>query len=290
MNSSSPVDAAFPRYPRVVKPAKAIVVLPAYNEEQHIAPLLEKIDDALQQQNIAYQVIVVDDGSVDGTLAAVERYRERVPVSVHRHQVNQGLGRTIRDGLRVASEMASGEDIVITMDADETHVPDLIPRMLQMIHEGRDVVIASRYQTGACVIGVSLLRRTLSYGASLLFRAVFPTRGVRDFTCGYRAYRASVLRLAVASYGDNFVATGGFECMVDLLLTLRSMQVVFGEVPIVLRYDFKQGASKMQIAKTIRRSLAVLIRHRFSRAASPSGEGSGSAVSPAQAKRHSSGS
>ena len=274
----------------MAKPAKAIVVLPAYNEEQHIAPLLEKINDALQRQNISYQVIVVDDGSVDGTLAAVESCREQLPVTLYRHEVNQGLGRTIRDGLRVASEIASPDDIVITMDADETHVPDLIPRMLQMIHEGRDVVIASRYQPGASVIGVSTLRRALSYGASLLFRSVFPTRNVRDFTCGYRAYRASVLRGAVASHGDNFVATGGFECMVDLLLTLRSMHVVFGEVPIVLRYDFKLGASKMQVSKTIRRSLAVLIRHRFRGMARGPDDAAERVVRPAQAKRHSSGS
>jgi dolichol-phosphate mannosyltransferase len=290
MNSTFPADTGSPRYPRVAKPAKAIVVLPAYNEEQHIAPLLEKIDDALQRQNIIYQIIVVDDGSVDGTLAAVESCREQVPVTLCRHEVNQGLGRTIRDGLRVASEMASPDDIVVTMDADETHVPDLIPRMLQMIHEGRDVVIASRYQPGASVIGLSWFRRALSYGASLLFRTVFPTRNVRDFTCGYRAYRASVLRGAVASHGDNFVATGGFECMVDLLLTLRSMHVVFGEVPIVLRYDFKHGASKMQVAKTIRRSLAVLIRHRFQGVTPRPPDAAEAAVPPAQAKRHSSGS
>ncbi len=275
--------------PRVVQPPQAIVVLPAYNEEQHIAALLEKINDALRRAGVAYQVIVVDDGSVDGTRAAVESYQERMPVSVHCHEVNQGLGRTIRDGLRAASQIASDDDIVITMDADETHVPDLIPRMLQMIHEGRDVVIASRYQPGACVIGVSLLRRMLSYGASLLFRAVFPTRGVRDFTCGYRAYRASVLRGAVAGYGENFVATGGFECMVDLLLTLRSMRVVFGEVPIVLRYDFKRDASKMQISKTIRRSLAVLLRHRFLGVIPQPADASQSAVRPAQVKRHTSG-
>jgi dolichol-phosphate mannosyltransferase len=263
MSSTFSTKMASPKYPRTVKSTKALLVLPAYNEEQHIAALLEKIDDAMRRQDIAYQVIVVDDGSVDQTLSAVEGYQERVPVSVYRHELNQGLGSTIRDGLRIAAELASDDDIVVTMDADETHIPDLIPRMIQMIHEGRDVVIASRYQVGACVVGVSFLRRVLSYGASLLFRAVFPTRGVRDFTCGYRAYRASVLRRAVASFGDGFVESDGFACMAEILLTLRSMNVIFGEVPIVLRYDFKRGGSKLRIPKTIRQSIAVLLRHRF---------------------------
>jgi len=249
---------------REVTPSNVIVVLPAYNEQEHIGPLLEKIDDALQRRQIPYRVVVVDDGSIDGTLPALEYYREQLPVCIHRHDVNQGLGSTIRDGLRIASEMAADDDVVITMDADETHLPGLIPRMVEMIHEGRDVVVASRYQPGACVAGVSFPRRLLSYGASVLFRMAFPTPGVRDFTCGYRAYRGAILRRAVATCGDNFVESDGFACMAELVLTLRSMDAIFGEVPIVLRYDLKHGGSKMRIAKTIRQSIAVLLRHRFS--------------------------
>jgi dolichol-phosphate mannosyltransferase len=264
INSAPSAHTASAPYPGEITPSNAIVVLPAYNEERHIAALLEQIDDALQRHHIAYHVIVVDDGSGDGTVPAVENYRDRLPVTLYRHEANQGLGRTIRDGLRAASEMASDQDIVITMDADETHMPGLIPRMLEMICEGRDVVIASRYQSGACVVGVTLLRRILSYGASLLFRAVFPTHGVRDFTCGYRAYRADVLRRAVMTYGDSFVASDGFACMAEILLTLRRMGTIFGEVPIVLRYDLKHGGSKMRIAKTVRQSISVLLRHRFS--------------------------
>ena len=86
------------------------------------------------------------------------------------------------------------------------------------------------------------------------------------------------------------MATGGFECMVDLLLTLRSMGVVFGEAPIVLGYDVKHDASKMQVANTIKRSLAVLLRRRFSRATPAASSPGETALPPAQAKRHSSGS
>jgi dolichol-phosphate mannosyltransferase len=164
---------AIPRSTREARPSNVIVVLPAYNERQHIGPLLETIDDVMQRQQIPYQVVVVDDGSNDGTERVLEGYQERVPVGIYRHELNQGLGATIRDGLRIASEMAGEQDVVITMDADETHMPGLIPRMREMIGEGRDVVIASRYRPGACVVGVSLLRRILSYGASVLFRVVF---------------------------------------------------------------------------------------------------------------------
>lgn len=243
--------------------SRVIVVLPVYNEERHIVALLEKLDAAMRKEPLPYQVIAVDDGSLDKTSALLEAQRERFPLTVIRHETNQGLGRAIGNGLRTASKIAAEQDVVITMDSDETHSPDLIASMARMIQQGRDVVIASRYQPGSRIIGVSALRLVLSHGASILFRIVFPTRGVRDFTCGYRAYSGQTLHRAISMFGEGFAASTGFECMVDLLLTLRSMGVTFGEVPIVLRYDFKQDASKMQIVKTIRRSLVVLARHRL---------------------------
>ena len=130
------------------------------------------------------------------------------------------------------------------MDADDTHTPGLILRMVRMIREGHDIVIASRYRSGARVFGLSIGRRFLSWAASWLFRLLFPTPGVRDFTCGYRAYRGSTLHAAISKYGDQFVTAEGFQCMVDVLLKLRRMPVIFGEVPMILRYDRKAGKAR----------------------------------------------
>lgn len=247
------------------KQTKVIIVLPAYNEERNIGRLLDRMIDALEEEHLLYEIVVVDDGSSDGTVGVIERYHAHLPVTLYRHDVNQGLGAAIRDGLFLASKAASDDDTVITMDADETHTPGLILRMVRMVREGCDVVIASRYQPGARVVGVSLFRRSLSLGASTLFRIFFPTSGVRDFTCGYRAYRGSVLHQAISTYGEEFVETSGFQCMVDILLKLRKLDVVFGEVPLILRYDLKQGRSKMRILRTIRDSLELLVRRRLGR-------------------------
>jgi dolichol-phosphate mannosyltransferase len=93
-------------------------------------------------------------------------------------------------------------------------------------------------------------------------RILFPM-GVRDFTCGFRAYRAPVIRLAFERYGERFVDQAGFQCMLDVLLKLRRFGWVIGEVPMVLRYDRKGGASKMRVWRTARASLALLVRRRF---------------------------
>jgi len=242
---------------------RVLVVLPAYNEEANIGGLLTKIDDAMADSSLAYEVIVVDDGSRDRTFEVLTEFSKRIPLTVSRHEVNQGLGITIRDGLLLAGKLAGKDDIVVTMDADETHTPGLIFRMVQMTREGYDVVIASRYQHGARVYGLSAFRTFISYGASWLFRVVFPTRGVKDFTCGFRAYRGQVLAAAIAKYGENIVEVQGFQCMVDILLKLRKMDVIFGEVPMILRYDLKLGASKMRVVRTMRQTLLLVLKRRF---------------------------
>jgi len=239
------------------------VVLPVYNEEARIESLLRHVDEALEDAAMAYRVILVDDGSRDSTRDIVRACAAEMPIRLMQHEVNLGLGATIRDGLVAAAESAGGRDIIVTMDADDTHAPGLILRMVRMISEGHDVVIASRYREGSRSVGVPLFRRALSYGASWLFRIVFPTRGVRDFTCGYRAYRARVVRDALARYGESFLDQDGFQCMVDILLKLRRMNLIFGEVPFILRYDYKEGGSKMNVSRTVTATLALLWKRRF---------------------------
>jgi dolichol-phosphate mannosyltransferase len=242
---------------------KVIIVLPAYNEAANIGRLLERIETAMDDRKIHYLVIVVDDGSRDKTADVLETFRHQIPLVVHRHIVNQGLGPTIRDGLREASVLAGPRDIIVTMDADDTHPPGLIPRMLGSVAEGRDVVIASRYQPGAHVHGLSQFRTWISIVASWLFRMRYPTQGVKDYTCGFRAYRSAVLKQAQERYGDEFVQAQGFHCMVEILLKLRQLDLIFGEVPLILRYDFKRGESKMRVARTIKDTLRLLVRNRI---------------------------
>jgi dolichol-phosphate mannosyltransferase len=243
--------------------SKIIAVLPAYNEEANIGKLLTRISHAMYEANLNFEVIVVDDGSRDGTRQVLDESATTLPLRVCSHPVNLGLGAAIRDGLQAAADLAQEDDIIITMDADETHSPGLILRMARMILEGFDVVIASRYQPGARVLGVPLFRRLMSFGASWLFRILFPTPGVRDFTCGYRAYRAGALKKAIGHYGTSFVDQNGFQCMVDIILKLRKLDVIFGEVPMLLRYDLKGGDSKMRVFKTAKNTLLLLAKRRM---------------------------
>lgn len=243
----------------------AWVVLPAFNEEEALGSLLDGIAAALDGAGMPYRVVVVDDGSRDRTLAIAEELARRLPVEIVRHPVNQGLGAALRDGLTHAAGRAAPGDAVVTLDADGSQPAGLIPRLVERLDEGFDVVIASRYRPGSAVHGVPALRRALSYWGGWLFRVLFPTRGVRDYTCGFRAYRAGVLQEAIAEEGAALFDQDGFQCMVDLLLKLRRRGATFAEEPLVLRYDQKRGASKMRVSRTIVTTLALLVRRRLGR-------------------------
>ena len=245
------------------QPWKVWIVLPAYNEAQNLGDLLERIDASMADARMEYEVIVVDDGSKDKTAEVAARYAKSIPVRVEQHPKNQGLGNTIRDGLYIASQECGPRDIVVAMDADNTQTPGLILGMVRVIQEGSDVTIASRYQNGSLVLGVPFLRRVLSSVASALFRVVFPIPGVKDYTCGFRAYRGEVLKSAFDQFGKQFIDQTGFQCMVDILLKLRQMNLVFREVPLILRYDLKKGDSKMRVFQTISNTLKLMVRRRL---------------------------
>lgn len=247
---------------------KTIVALPAYNEEEALPRLLSRCADVSDGHfGRALRVIVVDDGSRDGTQASVQPFTARDDLAVHLvpHGVNKGLGAAIMTGLRSALDFADDDDAIVTMDADDTHIPGLIPRMVQLIEEGNDVVIASRFQHGARMVGIPRVRQFLSIGLSWLFRVVYPISGARDYSCGFRAYRARLIRLAFERWGDQFVSEKGFACMVDILMKLSALGAVVNEVPMVLHYDRKPGATKMNVRRTIVQTFSLLARRRFGR-------------------------
>jgi dolichol-phosphate mannosyltransferase len=240
-----------------------IVILPAFNEEEALPLLLERVQDAMTENGLTYRVIVVNDGSGDGTARVVDDLAGRMPVSRIDHERNRGLGEAVRTGLLRAVAEADERDIVVTMDSDNTHTPGLIAGMVRGIREGNDVVIASRFRAGARIMGVPFYRRVLSRGGSWVFRLLFPTRNVRDFTSGYRAYRASLLKRAFEVYGEEFVAESGFSCMVDILLKLRALDAIMSELPLILRYDFKYGISKMMVVSTVADTLRLAASRRL---------------------------
>ena len=188
---------------------------------------------------------------------------QRVPLVLLDCPQNKGLGAGLRALIDYAVTSGAADDVLVIMDCDDTHDPAQIPEMLVTMADGANVVIASRFQSGATVRGVPLLRRLTALGAVILFKLIHPVRNVWDYTCGYRAYRIGLLQNAAARFPGRLVEETGFACMVEVLLKLNASGARCSEVPLHLRYDLKPTESKMAVSSNMRRLLALLVRWRW---------------------------
>lgn len=243
---------------------RILAILPAYNEEASIIDLLKNFETLARQHPFDLKVLVVNDGSKDRTAELVKNFHGDIQIDLLDNNQNGGLGKVLRQGLEYACTQLSAGDLVITMDADNSHNPNLIPRMVQKIDEGSSLVIASRYRRGARSFGLSLFRKCISFLAGSLFMVFAPIKGVRDYTCGFRAYRVELLQQGFDHFGNRLIEENGFSCMVELLLKLNRFLPICHEVPMILRYDLKIGSSKMNVRKTIQATLVVLWQYHFS--------------------------
>ena len=229
------------------------VFLPAYNEELALPRLTAKVNAVLRSSTGGYRIVVLDDGSSDATLRVAGELAQKYPVEVLRHEKNQGLGRTMVDGLKHCAEASSDNDLVVTLDCDDTHEPRYMSEAIEKIKEGNDVAILSRYTSGGGERGLSGVKSFLSRGAGFFLRIFFPIRGVHEYSCGYRVFRASILKKAYERFGDGFVrlADHGFVVTPEILIKMNMLGARIAEVPFVLEYGQKPGQSKNRPLRTI---------------------------------------
>ena len=243
------------------------VIFPAWNEAAVIRPTLLALAKAMEGQAEPYRAVLVDDGSTDRTVAVAEATAAAagLRLTVLSHDVNRGLGAGLRTGIHWCLDHAADDDVIVTLDADNTHPPSLIPALLARLGNGYDLVIASRYREGSEVHGVPGHRRALSDVGRLVFQSLHPIPGVRDYTCCFRAYRVPLLRRARRAWGDRLCTARGFEAVMDLLLRLRPLDVRASEVGFVLDYGERVGQSKMKVLRTIRTTIALMLQRLIER-------------------------
>ena len=191
------------------------LLLPAYNEEEAIGKLMESVVTLKKSSGLSLSVLVVDDGSTDNTTRVIENFKKDISIEVISHEKNKGLGEALKSGILFLITKLADEDIIVTMDSDNTHDPSLIPLMANEIYKGYDIVIASRFLEGGKEIGVPGIRKFLSRSAKMIFNILFHTRNVTDYTSGYRAFKAAVIKRAFDKYKSNLIEESGFTVTVE---------------------------------------------------------------------------
>lgn len=206
------------------------MVLPTYNERERLAEIVTAVFAACAQHGVDLELVIVDDNSPDGTGAIAADLARRYRVRVIHRAGKLGLGTAVVEGFAVASA-----DIVGVMDADFSHPPALVPRMLAIFKSsGADVVVASRYVPGGSTPDWPFKRRLLSRAACLLARPLSP---IRDAASGFFLIRREIARGTV-------IKAGGFKICLELVVRSGARRLV--EVPY--RFDDRElGASKMSL-------------------------------------------
>jgi dolichol-phosphate mannosyltransferase len=220
-------------------PPTALVVVPTYNERDNL-PLL--VGGLMQHPNV--RLLVVDDQSPDGTGDLAEALAKEHPgrIEVLHRTTNRGLGRSYIDGIKLAIKQPV--DVICQMDADLSHDPAQLPRLVEAAGRG-DVVIGSRYVPGGTIVNWPMRRRLLSRFANTYIRLV--TRlDAHDCTSGYRCWRREAL---AALPLDRFISDG-YSFLVEMLFVASRRGFTIAEVPITF-VERRLGESKLSRAVII---------------------------------------
>jgi len=211
------------------------VVVPTYNEAALVEDLVRAVHRELSGSE--HRILVVDDASPDGTGAIVDRLARELPVEPLHRPRKEGIGPAYLAGFARALE--GGAEFVVQMDADFSHAPADVPRLIAAVRDGADMALGSRYVPGGGVEDWGPLRRVISRGGCLYARLVLRTR-IHDLTGGFKAHRRATLEAidlpSVRSHGY------AFQIEITYRALLRGLRVV--ELPIVFR-DRRLGHSKM---------------------------------------------
>jgi glycosyltransferase involved in cell wall biosynthesis len=225
-----------PVYNRIMK---TVVVIPSFNEESTLPHVLEQVVPAVDE------VIVVDDGSWDGTSRVARAGR----AFLVRHEINRGLGATLGTGF--AAALRRGADVVICLDADGQHDPSDIPRFVQALDEGADVVIGSRLLDPS---GMPVRRQIANWVGNVVTFVLFG-KWVTDSQSGYRAFRRQALeRIQIKS--------NRMEVSSEIIAESRRHGLKLVEIPIKAVYT-EYSLSKGQSFRVGLKTLAKLILRRL---------------------------
>jgi dolichol-phosphate mannosyltransferase len=212
-----------------------LVIIPTYNEKENAENIVRKVFSLIGD----FHILIIDDGSPDGTAQIIKNLQQEFPGKLHivERAGKLGLGTAYIAGFKWA--IAHNYEYIFEMDADFSHNPDDLIRLFEACYNGADMSIGSRYKTGVNVVNWPMSRVLMSYYASAYVRVV-TGMSIRDTTAGFKCYTQKVLR---AIDLDN-IKMKGYAFQVEMKFTAWKLGFKIEEVPIVFT-DRKVGASKM---------------------------------------------
>lgn len=230
------------------------IVVPTYNERDNIQELFSRLDAAFGDNDHDVEVVVVDDQSPDGTADLARSVGKRVDLDVRVivRTADPDLSRSVVRGFREATG-----DIIVVMDADLQHPPEVVPELASKVAPHRPIVVGTRYAEGGRIEEWPLFRRIVSYGALILAKILIPpARGVSDPISGFFAVQAD-------SLNPDALSPAGYKILLELLLTIHPEEVTEVGFLFASRAHGKTSLSSEQYVRFVRHLLLAGLRYRF---------------------------
>ncbi len=244
------------------------IIFCAFNEEKNLKKLLMNISHEMQNLERDFEVITCIDGTTDNSAEILAAFSKFHPVKILPLQNCRGLGLAYKRIFLDVIENCADNDVIISLDADNTHKPEQIGDMLEHFEKNNlDVLVASRFCDKSIMAQFPLYRRFISKFTSILLRNLFCIRSIsgkklQDFTSGYRIYRVKKLQELFAKQRNNFILEPEFTYTCELLIKLSRINSRIDEIAISYDYGQKIGASKLRVMRNFYR-LAILIFKLF---------------------------
>jgi len=227
---------------------KLYFLIPVYNESVNLDLLAENLLRSLPEEKKFY--LFVDDASSDDTVSKIKTLFQSGSYHIITKDRNRGPGDSFNLGFEwILKESDNEDDIIITMEADNTSDVGLLPRMVNILALDYDLVLASVYAQGGGFEKSSFIRKLISFSANIFLRFVFNIK-IQTLSSFYRVYRLSLIRRIKQNF-NTIISEKGFVCMFEILLKAVRLNAAIVEIPMVLKSLNRKDRSKMKVLKTM---------------------------------------
>jgi dolichol-phosphate mannosyltransferase len=232
---------------------KLYIIVPVLNEAENLERLFHSFRQFAAEIRDTYEplFIMVNDGSTDETSALSHKLATGLNFTLLDHATNQGPGKAFGTAFKHLAKIVREDDLVVTMEGDNTSRRELLKQMLVRSREGYDVVFASPYLYGGGITNTSSLRVILSNIANVFVKEFLGIHGIVTMSSFFRLYRGTTILQLQAHYGAEIVERAGFESMIEMLLKMIYLGMTISEIAMVLDTSQRAGKSKMKIVRTI---------------------------------------
>ena len=223
-------------------------LIPTYNESSNLVELASNLKSLLDEHNKYY--LFIDDNSSDNSVNLIDNLFKNEQYHIIRKPYNLGPGDSFNRGFEwILIHSKEDSDIIVTMEADNTSDPKILPDMVAISKLGDDLILASVYAQGGGLEKTTLFRKVCSFFANMIFRTIFDIK-VLTISSFYRVYHVNLIR-AIQQYYGEIISEKGFICMLEILIKSIRMRANIIEIPMILKSQNRRDKSKMKLYKNI---------------------------------------